>query len=95
MEPAVPQVELVKELLAQVQLAEPGAVAIDDSLIELIELGLPYPSAVGQYELMQMRTIPPREGGINRNGKLAEAVRASRSEYPTRPWPVILTAAAD
>ena len=29
---------------------------------------------------MQMRTIPPREGGINRIGKLAEPVRASRSE---------------
>jgi len=94
MEPAIPEVELVKELLAQGQRAEPGAVAIDESLIEVIEFGLTYPSAVGEHELMQMRAIPAREGGINRIGKLSEAVGTGRREHPPRPWPVILAAAA-
>jgi hypothetical protein len=47
-------------------------------------LGLAYPSAVGEHELMQMRASPARECGINRLGELTEAVGTGRSEYPAR-----------
>src|SRR5262245_4530278 len=54
MQPAVPEIELVQELLAQGQRAEPGAVAVDESLVEIIEFGLADPSAIGEHKLIQM-----------------------------------------
>jgi hypothetical protein len=42
-----------------------------------------------------MRTIPARERGVDRIGKLTETVGAGSSKNPTRPWPVMLTPTAD
>ena len=58
MRPIIPEVELVDELLTKGQHAQLGAGTIDESLIEVIEFGLPYPPAVGEHELIQMRAIP-------------------------------------
>jgi hypothetical protein len=75
MQPAVPEIELVQELLAQRQRAELGTAAVDESLVEIVEFGLADPSAIGEHKLIQMRAIPAREGRVNRVGEFAEAVR--------------------
>jgi len=47
---AIREVELVDELLTKrVQL---GGGTINESLIDVIEFGLPYPAAVGEHELI-------------------------------------------
>ena len=86
---ASPRDRTVQKLLTQRQRAESGAVAVDESQVKMIEFGLADPSAIGEHELIQMRAIPAREGGINRLGEFAEAVRPRGGEYPSRPRPVV------
>jgi hypothetical protein len=95
MQPAIAEIELVQELLAQSQCTESGDVAIDESLVEIIEFGLADPSAIVKHELIQMGAVPAREGRVNRPGEFSEAVRPRRSEYPSGPRPVVSTETAD
>lgn len=88
MRPAVPEVELVDEPLTQGQRRQRGGRAIDESLIEVIELGLANPATVGELELIQMRAIPPRERGIDRLGQLAKPMRTG-SRDPPCPGPAL------
>ena len=81
MDPAVPEVEFVDELLTQSQCAQRGSRTVDEYLIiEFIEFGLADSSAVGQDELVQRRAVPAGKRGINCIGKLAEPMRACRCE---------------
>jgi hypothetical protein len=57
MRPAIPEVELVDELLTKGQRVQLGGGPINKSLIDVIEFGLPYPPAVGERELVYMRAI--------------------------------------
>jgi hypothetical protein len=52
MRPAIREVELLDELLTTGQRVQPGGGTVNDSLIEVIEFGLPYPAAVGEHELI-------------------------------------------
>jgi hypothetical protein len=47
--PAIPEVELVDELLTK---GQRGGGTMNESLIDVIEFGLPYPPAVGEHELI-------------------------------------------
>ena len=49
MRPAIREVELVDELLTK---GQRGGGTINESLIDVIEFGLPYPPAVGEHELI-------------------------------------------
>jgi hypothetical protein len=68
---------------------------INDSLIEVIEFGLPYPPAVGDHEPIQLRAISTSERAIDRISKLIDAVRTGPSEHSPGPRPELLVAAAD
>jgi Protein of unknown function (DUF3024) len=81
MQPAVPEIELVQELLAQRQRAELGTAAVDESLVEIVEFGLADPSAIGEHKLIQMRAIPARRPCQSRRrvrGSCATAQQVSR-----------------
>ena len=52
MRPAIREVELVDELLTKGQRVQLGGGTINESLIDVIEFGLPYPAAVGEHELI-------------------------------------------
>ena len=49
---AIREVELVDELLTTGQRVQRGGGTINESLIDVIEFGLPYPPAVGEHELI-------------------------------------------
>jgi hypothetical protein len=50
MRPAITEVELVDELLTKGQRAQLGGDTMNESLLDVIEFGLPYPPAVGEHE---------------------------------------------
>jgi hypothetical protein len=52
MRPAIPEVELVDELLTKGHRVRLGGGTINEFLIDAIEFGLPYPPAVGEHELI-------------------------------------------
>ena len=52
MRPAIPEAEHVDELLTTGQRGQRGGGTINESLIDVIEFGLPYPPAVGEHELI-------------------------------------------
>ena len=54
MRPAIREVELLDELLTK---GQRGSGTINDSLVDVIEFGLPYPPAVGDHEPIQLRAI--------------------------------------
>ena len=57
MRAAIREVELLDELLTTGQRVQLGGGTINDSLIEVIEFGLPYPAAVDDHEPIRMRAI--------------------------------------
>ena len=71
MRSAIREVELVDELLTTGQRGQPGGGTINDSLIDVIEFGLPYPPAVGDHEPIQLRAISTSERAIDRISKRA------------------------
>ena len=83
MRSAIREVDLVDELLTTVQRVQPGGGTVNDSLIEVIEFGLPYPPAVGDHEPIQLRAISTSERAIDRISKLADGVRTGPREH----WP--------
>jgi hypothetical protein len=60
MRSAIREVELVDELLTTGQRVQLGGGTVNDSLIEVIEFGLPYPPAVGDHEPIQLRDLNER-----------------------------------
>jgi hypothetical protein len=83
MRSAIREVDLVDELLTTGQRVQPGGGTVNDSLIEVIEFGLPYPPAVGDHEPIQLRAISTSERAIDRISKLADGVRTGPREH----WP--------
>ena len=77
MRPAIREVELVDELLTKGQRVQLGGGTINESLIEVIEFGLPNPPAVGDHEPIQLRAISTSERAINRISKRTDAVRTA------------------
>ena len=65
---------------------------INQSLIEVIEFGLPYPPAVGEHEPIQMLAISTSERAIDRISERTDAVRTGPSDHSPRPE--LLAAAA-
>jgi hypothetical protein len=64
MRPAIREVELVDELLTKGQRVQLGGGTINESLIEVIEFGLPYPPAVGEHQLIWMRARSQRANAL-------------------------------
>src|SRR6476469_8005735 len=95
MRPAIREVELVDELLTKGQRVQLGGGTINESLIEVIEFGLPNPPAVGDHEPIQLRAISTSERAINRISKRTGAVRTGPGEHSPGPRPELLAAAAD
>ena len=95
MRPAIREVELVDELLTKGQRVQLGGGTINESLIEVIEFGLPNPPAVGDHEPIQLRAISTSERAINRISKRTDAVRTGPAEHSPGPRPELLAAAAD
>jgi len=95
MRPAIREVELVDELLTKGQRVQLGGGTINESLIEVIEFGLPNPPAVGDHEPIQLRAISTSERAINRISKRTDAVRTGPRERSPGPRPELLAAAAD
>ena len=77
MRPAIREVELVDELLTKGQRVQLGGGTINESLIEVIEFGLPNPPAAGEHEPIQLRAISTSERAINRISKSTDAVRTA------------------
>jgi len=73
MRPAIREVELLDELLTTGQRVQPGGGTVNDSLIEVIEFGLPYPPAAGDHEPIQLRAISTSERAIDRISKRTDA----------------------
>ena len=73
MRPAIREVELVDELLTTGQRVQLGGGTVNDSLIEVIEFGLPYPPAAGDHEPIQLRAISTSERAIDRISKRTDA----------------------
>jgi hypothetical protein len=73
MRSAIREVELVDELLTTGQRVQPGGGTVNDSLIEVIEFGLPYPPAAGDHEPIQLRAISTSERAIDRISKRTDA----------------------
>jgi hypothetical protein len=71
MRPAIREVELVDELLTKGRRVQAGGGTVIDSLIDVIEFGLPYPPAVGDHEPIQLRAISTSERAIDRISKRA------------------------
>jgi len=94
MRSAIREVELVDELLTTGQRGQPGGGTINDSLIDVIEFGLPYPPAVGDHEPIQLRAISTSERAIDIS-KRTDAVRTGPAEHSPGPRPELLAPAAD
>src|SRR4029077_10455830 len=77
MRPAIREVVLVDELLTKGQRVQLGGGTINESLIEVIEFGLPNPPAAGEHEPIQLRAISTSERAINRISKHTVAVRTA------------------
>ena len=73
MRPAIREVELLDELLTTGQRVQPAGGTVNDSLIEVIEFGLPYPPAAGDHEPIQLRAISTSERAIDRISKRTDA----------------------
>ncbi|WP_223163909.1 hypothetical protein [Mycobacterium simiae] len=58
----------------------------DDAQVEVIEHGLADQPAIAQLELVQMRTVPAGERGVDGVSELAELV-GTGGEDPTRARP--------
>ncbi|MFE3783361.1 hypothetical protein ACFXPA_34910 [Amycolatopsis sp. NPDC059090] len=90
-----PRVEHVHELLPAAQPAQgQGAPVEQVGVLAVLPVGAADPAAVGELELVQMRSVPAGERVVDRGGQLRERVRAGGGEDPARTRPQ-LAAAAD
>jgi hypothetical protein len=91
MRPVVAEIEHIEKLLTRLEPTELGPTIILN-VTELLPIfvGRRQSHVVGQVELVEMGTVPAREGIIDRASQLGERVAPSSDEDPTRPRPEAL-----
>ena len=86
--PVVAEVEHVHELLPGGQLRQPQPVPVDQLLVvEPFRVGFADTGAIGEFELLQMRSVPARERIIDGRCQLHEGVPSGSGEDSPRPRP--------
>ena len=90
--PVVAKVEDVHKLLAEVEVGESLTSFIEDLLVEVGVRSADL-RAIRQFELVEVRDIPPSKGAVNCTCQLREGMTRCRSNEPSGPRPAVFAPA--